>query len=232
MAGGQHHTFYFDYENRNNHPRNLCPFRHLIRVMRRHDLTKKNYLPTYLNRAKSIIIKSPSVCGYARARLITQIVQLKKKILSTFYQNCDINHSLFGRKPWAVHYTIPRLSPGGNILFIMVTNTFAKEVEATLPSHFLNEHTVPQSPSTELPACQIEWRTHYNLRKDIKRKRTLTFRHCPNHPTPLWTLCDGPETCVEFSCGFSVSLLWWMLYHNLTSVTDQPTYLRTYMGRW
>ena len=97
---------------------------------------------------------------------------------------------------------------------------------------FLNEHTVPQSPSTELPACQIEWRTHYNLRKDIKRKRTLTFRHCPNHPTPLWTFCDGPETCVEFSCGFSVSLLWWMLYHNLTSVTDQPTYLRTYMGRW
>ena len=30
-------------------------------------------------------------------------------------------------------------------------------------------------------------------------------------------LCDGPQICGEFSCGLSVSLLWWMLYHNLTS---------------
>ena len=29
-------------------PRDLSPLRHLIRVMRRHDLTKKFYLPTYL----------------------------------------------------------------------------------------------------------------------------------------------------------------------------------------
>ena len=30
-------------------PRDLWPLRHLIRVMRRHDLTKNTYLPTYLH---------------------------------------------------------------------------------------------------------------------------------------------------------------------------------------
>ena len=47
--------------------------------------------------------------------------------------------------------------------------------------------------------------------------RLITVIKCLKGHKSLQMLCDGPQICGEFSCGLSVSLLWWMLYHNLTS---------------
>ena len=61
------------------------------------------------------------------------------------------------------------------------------------------------------------YKTPTKLHKTPDSYRLITVIKCLKGLKSLQMLCDGPQTHGEFSCGLSVSLLWWMLYHNLTS---------------
>ena len=101
--------------------------------------------------------------------------------------------------------TLPKklMVMGRMLIWVMERQFLIRQEEAPLPLffHFFLQHQLQSSPS---PGSSHPKNCLVKIEEKIDKNIDI----------------NGPETRWYFSCGFSASLLWWLLYHSVTSVSD------------